>query len=68
MEHADNIEGSQSSRALLDRFRSSDTFKIYKYAHSDTELTHEMVAGRAKVGIKIPMISIASYCEAGARR
>lgn len=54
MEHASDVEGSQSSRALLDRFRSSDTFRIYKYAHSDQELTHEMVAGRAKVGIKIP--------------
>src|SRR5579872_5105178 len=35
MEHAEDVQGSQSSRALLDRFRSSDTFKIYKYAHSD---------------------------------
>src|SRR5215471_12740806 len=54
MEHAGDIEGSQTSRALLDRFRSSDTFKIYIYVHSDDELTHEMVAGRAKVGVKIP--------------
>src|SRR3954468_1543376 len=54
MEHADNKDGSQSSRALQDRFHSTDTFKIYKYAPSDTELTHEMVAGGAKVGIKIP--------------
>src|SRR5690349_6850856 len=43
MEHAGDVEGSQSSRALLDRFRSSDTFNIYKYAHSDAELNHEMV-------------------------
>src|ERR1700739_2734704 len=54
MEHSGEVEGSQSSRALLDRFRTSDTFHIYKYAHSDAELTHEMVAGRAKVGLKIP--------------
>src|SRR5690349_19402926 len=54
MAHASDIEGSQSRRALLDRFRSSDTFNIYKYAHSDVELNHEMVAGKAKVGIKIP--------------
>src|SRR5690349_12376257 len=54
MEHASDVQGSQSSRALVDRFRASDTFRIYKYAHSDEELTHEMVAGRAKVGIKIP--------------
>jgi ABC-2 type transport system permease protein len=54
MEGAGAIPGSSESRALLDRFRNSDTFKIYKYAHSDAELTHEMVAGRAQVGIKIP--------------
>ena len=54
MEHADDVQGGQSSRALLDRFRSSDTFKIYKYVHSDHDLTHEMVAGRAKVAVKIP--------------
>jgi ABC-2 type transport system permease protein len=54
MEHSGQVEGSQSSRALLDRFRNSDTFHVYKYAHSDAELTHEMVAGRAKVGLKVP--------------
>jgi ABC-2 type transport system permease protein len=48
------MPGTQQSRALLDRFRNSDTFQIYKYVHSDKELTHEMVAGRAKVGVKIP--------------
>jgi drug efflux transport system permease protein len=47
--------GSQESRALLDRFRNSDTFKIYKYVHSDEELNEELVAGRARVGIKIPL-------------
>lgn len=54
MEQAADVTGSQGSRALLDRFRNSDTFKIYTYVHSDAELTHELVAGRAKVGIKIP--------------
>ena len=51
---ADAVPGSSESRALLDRFRASDTFKIYKYVTSDAELTHELVAGRAQVGIKIP--------------
>src|SRR5437764_6419261 len=46
--------GSRESRTLLDRFRNSDTFRIYKYVHSDDELTREMVAGRARVGLKIP--------------
>jgi ABC-2 type transport system permease protein len=54
MEQTGESHGSQQSRALLDRFRNSDTFKIYKYVHSDKELTEEMVAGRAKVALKIP--------------
>jgi ABC-2 type transport system permease protein len=52
--NGDPVPGSSESRALLDRFRASDTFKIYKYVASDVELTHELVAGRAQVGIKIP--------------
>jgi drug efflux transport system permease protein len=47
--------GSAESRALLDRFRNSDTFRIYKYAHSDKELNEELIAGRARVGIKVPL-------------
>jgi ABC-2 type transport system permease protein len=54
MERTADTRGSQASRALLDRFRNSDTFKVYKYVHSDKELTQEMIAGNAKVGIKIP--------------
>ena len=54
MERTADTEGSRESRALLDRFRNSDTFRIYRHVHSDRELTEEMVAGRAKVGIKIP--------------
>jgi ABC-2 type transport system permease protein len=54
MERSGDTQGSQQSRALLDRFRNSDTFRIYRYVHSDDELTQEMVAGRAKVGVKIP--------------
>jgi ABC-2 type transport system permease protein len=54
LEGAGSVPGGSASRALLDRFRSSDTFRIYRYVHSDRELTEEMVAGRARVGIKIP--------------
>lgn len=54
MERRPDSQGSQQSRALLDRFRNSDTFRIYRFVHSDSELTHEMVAGRAKVGVKVP--------------
>jgi len=48
------VGASEDSRALLERFRNSDTFKIYKFVHSDAALNQEMVAGRARVGIKIP--------------
>jgi ABC-2 type transport system permease protein len=54
MEGVEGMPGTSESRALLDRFRNSDTFKIYKYVHSDKELTQEMVAGKAQVGIKVP--------------
>ncbi len=54
MERTPGAQGSQASRELLDRFRNSDTFNIYKYVHSDKELTQEMIAGHAKVGVKIP--------------
>jgi ABC-2 type transport system permease protein len=50
-----HAEGASSdSRDLVERFKNSDTFKIYKYVHSDKELNEEMVAGRARVGLKIP--------------
>jgi len=45
---------TQESKRLLDRFVNSDDFKIVKYVTNDEELTREIVAGRAKVGIKIP--------------
>jgi ABC-2 type transport system permease protein len=47
--------GTADSRALLDRLRNSDTFRIIKYVHSDRELNEEMVTGRARVGVKIPV-------------
>lgn len=45
---------TQESRRLLDRFVNSDDFKIVYDAASDDELNREIVAGRARVGIKIP--------------
>jgi ABC-2 type transport system permease protein len=54
IENDSATEGTGDSRALIDRFRNSDTFHIYKYVHSDRELNAEMIAGRARVGIKIP--------------
>ena len=49
------VSGSSVSRAFVDRLRNSDTFRVYKYVHSDTELNTEMTSGRASVGIKIPV-------------
>jgi ABC-2 type transport system permease protein len=49
------VSGSSTSRAFVDRLRNSDTFKVYKYVHSDAELNEEMVSGRASVGVKIPV-------------
>jgi ABC-2 type transport system permease protein len=55
LENVDNGSvGSSASRALLDRFRNSDTYHIYKYVHSDKELNREIVAGKVRVGLKIP--------------
>lgn len=45
---------TQESRRLLDRFTNSDDFRITSYVGSDEELNREIVAGRARVGIKIP--------------
>jgi len=49
------ISGSSESRAFIDRLRNSDMFHVYKYVHNDAELNEEMVAGRASVGVKIPV-------------
>jgi ABC-2 type transport system permease protein len=45
---------TQESRRLLDRFTNSGDFLISSYVSSDEELNREIVAGRARVGIKIP--------------
>ncbi len=45
---------TQESRRLLDRFVNSDDFNIVKYVFSEEELNREVIAGRARVGVKIP--------------
>lgn len=49
------VPGTSASRAFIDRLRNSDTFRVYKYVHSDAELNEEMISGRASVGVKIPI-------------
>src|SRR5262249_1846841 len=45
---------TQESRILLDQFKNSKDFKIVEYVYSDSALNQAIVAGRARVGIKIP--------------
>lgn len=42
------------SRELVDRLRNSDTFRIVSYVNNDREIRDAIVAGKARVGIKIP--------------
>ena len=50
-----NADGRRESRELIDRLKNSDTFHIRKYVLSDRELNDEIIAGRARVGIKVPV-------------
>ena len=55
MEDTSSMPGRHESRAFLDRLRNSDTFRVYKYVYSDRELNDEIISGRARVGVKIPV-------------
>jgi ABC-2 type transport system permease protein len=46
--------GTSDSRAFIDRLSNSDTFHIYRYVDSDVAMNEELIAGRARVAIKIP--------------
>lgn len=50
-----NADGREQSRELLDRLRNSDTFHLYAYVHNDKELNDLIIAGKCRVGIKIPV-------------
>lgn len=50
-----NADGRRESRELVDRLRNSDTFHIVRYVENDHDLNDEIIAGRARVGIKIPV-------------
>lgn len=49
-----DMSKTQESRALLQSFENSEDFKIINQVQTDAQLTEEIVAGRARVGIKIP--------------
>jgi len=50
-----NADGRRESRELIDRLKNSDTFHIRRYVQNDGDLNDEIIAGRARVGIKIPV-------------
>ena len=50
-----NADGRRESRELVDRLRNSDTFHIVRYVENDHDLNDEIVGGRARVGVKIPV-------------
>src|SRR5215216_5647515 len=49
-----NLDVGRDSRELLDAFENTDYFHIIENVNSDQELNNRIVAGRVKVGIKIP--------------
>src|SRR5438552_6586802 len=50
-----NADGRRESRELLDRLKNSDTFHIARYVNNDHEMNEMIIAGKARVGIKIPV-------------
>jgi ABC-2 type transport system permease protein len=50
-----NADGRRESRELVDRLRNSDTFHIVRYVENDHDLNDEIIGGRARVGVKIPV-------------
>ncbi len=45
---------TQESRTLLRSFENSDDFQVVEIVRTDEELNRAIVAGRARVGVKIP--------------
>jgi ABC-2 type transport system permease protein len=50
-----NADGRRESRELIDRLRNSDTFHVIRYVDKDEDLNDAIIAGRARVGVKIPV-------------
>src|SRR5579862_202112 len=50
-----NADGRRESRELLDRLKNSDTFHVIRYVENDHDLNDMIIAGKARVGIKIPV-------------
>ncbi len=50
-----NADGRRESRELIDRLKNSDTFYIIRYVQDDRDMNDLIVAGKARVGIKVPV-------------
>jgi ABC-2 type transport system permease protein len=50
-----NADGRRESRELIDRMKNSDTFHVVRYVNSDHDMNEMIIAGKARVGIKIPV-------------
>src|SRR5882762_1237843 len=50
-----NGDGRRESRELIDRLKNSDTFHFIRYVQNDRDLNDAIIAGKARVGIKIPV-------------
>src|SRR6195256_4763646 len=50
-----NAGGRRESREPIDRLKNSDTFHIIRYVSNDQDLNDAIIAGKARVGIKIPV-------------
>lgn len=49
-----NLDGRRESRDLIAAFENTDYFLVSEVVDSDEELNHAIVAGRVKIGVKIP--------------
>jgi ABC transporter DrrB family efflux protein len=49
-----DMDQRRAGRELIAAYRNTDYFRIVAEVHSDRELNDAIVAGRAKVGIKVP--------------
>ena len=50
-----NADGRRESRELIDRLKNSDTFHVIRYVQNDHDLNDDIIAGRARVGVKVPV-------------
>ena len=49
-----DLDQRREARELITAFQNTDYFAVVEYVDSDEELNHAIVAGRVKIGIKIP--------------